>query len=105
MKSERTTYQKTFARNFELERQLSTLGESLLSLESQVRAEIELRIGAESALEALKMSADSAESALWDATKSYYAVMLRMEGSDPEPEDYADYERLGRELVERFKLF
>lgn len=104
MKEERATYQRTVAKNFELERQLSLLNESLAALETQVRREVELRTEAEEALNAVRMDPESAERALWDVAKSYFAVMLRMEGSDPDPEDFSDYERLERELQARYRL-
>lgn len=52
--SERIAYQRTTARNFELERQVSALNETLRALENQVRAEIALRLEAESEADALK---------------------------------------------------
>lgn len=98
LNGERVAYQKTTARNFELERQVSVMTEALVGLENQVRAEIALRVEAEEAAEAVKFDAPRTGNELRATSGAYYSVMLRMEGSDPEARDYSDYERLEREL-------
>lgn len=72
--------------------------ETLAGLENQVRAEIALRVEAEEAAEAVKFDAPRTGNELRATSGAYYSVMLRMEGSDPEAQDYSDYERLEREL-------
>lgn len=98
LSGERVAYQRTTARNFELERQVSIMSETLTALENQVRAEIALRIEAEEAAAAVNFDGPRTENELRMTSGAYYSVMLRMEGSDPEARDYSDYERLEREL-------
>ncbi|MFB0965743.1 MAG: hypothetical protein QMC36_08935 [Patescibacteria group bacterium] len=62
--AERVAFQRTTARNFELERQVSVLTETLTSLENQVRAEMALRIEAENAVEAIKFETPRTETEL-----------------------------------------
>ena len=98
LNGERVAYQRTTARNFELERQVSMMAETLTGLENQVRAEIALRVEAEEAAEAVKFDAPRTGNELRATSGAYYSVMLRMEGSDTDARDYSDYERLEREL-------
>ncbi len=74
------------------------MAETLTGLENQVRAEIALRIEAEEAAEAVKLDVPRTENELRATSGAYYSVMLRMEGSDPEAQDYSYYGRLEREL-------
>ncbi|MDQ1344299.1 MAG: hypothetical protein QG650_1019, partial [Patescibacteria group bacterium] len=91
LRKERVSYQQTTARNFALERQVSQLNATTRELETQISKEVAARKEAEASNGT--RSKAQLRSDLADSARSFFAVMARMDGSDPERQDYADYDR------------
>lgn len=101
LRQEQTSYQKTTARNFELEAQAARLNKTVEELENSLRREMAARRDAEEIASGRTKSKAQAIADLRDSSRSFFAVMARMDGADPAREDYADYDRLSDLLYGR----
>lgn len=101
LRNEQTSYRKTTARNFELETQVARLNQTVEELESSLGREIAARRDAEELATGRTKSKAQAIADLQDSSRSFFTVMARMDGADPDREDYADYDRLSDLLYGR----